>query len=99
MSEISDVSELSGEPITEAILWGYANNILLTLNNLITGNGTYGAVDETENGPSGSSAFPSRTIAELRREHARIMDLLAHPELWDTSEVRIYMSQWDNPAL
>lgn len=99
MPEITNVNELSGEPLTAEQIRGMVNAILVQLYNLMIGNGTYGGVDEEENGPAGSKAYPSRTIKELREAHKYFMGLLDNPDLWDSDEVRIYVSQWDNPAL
>lgn len=101
MAEISSMGDLpSGSHPTPEQIREFANRVLVTIHNIVYGNGTYGAVDEIENGQAGNAAFPSRTLPELLKLHKHLLDLLENPELIeDVDYFSIFPSEFDNPYI
>lgn len=97
--EINSIGDLpNGSNPTPEQIREFANRVLITIHNLVYGNGTYGAVDEIENGQAGNAAFPSRTLPELMKLHKYLLDLLENPELMeDIDFYDILVSEFDNP--
>lgn len=95
MPEISSLSELSGSVVTDEQLLGLQANLLIKINNLLTGPTDY--LDFRENGDAGFEVRPSFLLEQLRRQLELLNKMLADPA--SRGDLAMQLSQWDNPDL
>lgn len=96
-SEISSLSEVSGDALTEEQLRGLINEIDVTLYNIQHGNGTYGGANYEERGNVGFKVETSNQVRNLLEMRKQYVDALRDPA--QLNDYELLGSQWDNPAI